>query len=170
MSGGASAALRDARDQRCDAPAADTAPPPADTAALAASIRRHRRSGWTVERMGAFLRRLEEAGEVREACGAIGLSARSAYKLRARNAAFARGWAAALARHEARERRALAAAFQLAADEAETTAPSGLSDERLRRALAHADDVLARRSRQAGGNFGRRDGEMGAFGVNEVGT
>ena len=53
-------------------------------------------TGWTPERKVHFLDRLSVHGNARAACRAVGLSAEAAYKLRRRDAQFARGWAAAL--------------------------------------------------------------------------
>ena len=53
-------------------------------------------TGWTLERKVHFLDRLSVHGNARAACRAVGLSAEAAYKLRRRDAQFARGWAAAL--------------------------------------------------------------------------
>lgn len=106
--------------------------------------------------MVAFLQRLEAAGEVRAACAAVGLSARSAYKLRDRNPAFARGWAAALGWREARERRAVATACAFDEDAFDAAAPPALSNRELCRALGHVDDVLARRTRQRPANLRQR--------------
>ena len=52
--------------------------------------------GWTPERRALFLERLAAHGNVRAACRTVGLSAESAYRLRRRDAPFARGWAAAV--------------------------------------------------------------------------
>jgi len=52
--------------------------------------------GWTPGRKARFLDRLAVHGNVREACRCVGLSAEAAYRLRRRDAMFARGWAAAL--------------------------------------------------------------------------
>jgi hypothetical protein len=50
---------------------------------------RNRRSGWTAERQRLFIETLAETGCVSEACAVVGLSARSAYKLRHRPGAEA---------------------------------------------------------------------------------
>lgn len=55
-----------------------------------------RHDGWTPERRTQFLHELAASGNVRSACSHVGLSAEAAYKLRRRDALFARGWAAAL--------------------------------------------------------------------------
>jgi len=52
--------------------------------------------GWTPERMALFLEHLSHKGNVRAACARVGLSREAAYRLRRRDARFARGWAAAL--------------------------------------------------------------------------
>jgi len=52
--------------------------------------------GWTRERMTRFLDHLAEKGNVRAACGRVGLSRETAYRLRRRDPLFARGWAAAM--------------------------------------------------------------------------
>ena len=59
--------------------------------------RAQRHDGWTPERKARFLDCLAEKGNVRVACGRVGLSQQAAYVLRRRDAQFARGWAAALA-------------------------------------------------------------------------
>lgn len=62
-------------------------------------------SKWTAEVRTKFLDYLARTGNVRRACWLIGVSAEIAYRLRRRDPAFARGWAAAmvLARHEAEQ-------------------------------------------------------------------
>jgi hypothetical protein len=59
---------------------------------------RTRRDGWTVERQADFLGLLAETGSVIGACEAVGMSRKSAYRLRARPGAesFAAAWDAAL--------------------------------------------------------------------------
>jgi hypothetical protein len=59
---------------------------------------RSRRDGWTVKRQTDFLGMLAETGSVLGACEAIGISRKSAYRLRARPGAesFAAAWDAAL--------------------------------------------------------------------------
>ena len=52
--------------------------------------------GWTAERRVLFLDRLAVHGNARAACRAVGLSAESAYRLRRRDADFARAWDAAV--------------------------------------------------------------------------
>ena len=53
-------------------------------------------AGWSAERQRVFLSHLAETGSVHLACQAARLSARGAYRLRTRSAAFARGWDVAL--------------------------------------------------------------------------
>jgi hypothetical protein len=53
---------------------------------------RNRLSGWSARRQIAFIETLAETGSVHSAAAAAGLSARSAYQLRVRSAAFARAW------------------------------------------------------------------------------
>src|SRR6478735_580550 len=55
-----------------------------------------RRRGWSPERKLRFLDRLAQCGNVRAACGAVGMTREAAYLLRRRDALFARGWSAAL--------------------------------------------------------------------------
>jgi hypothetical protein len=59
---------------------------------------RTRRDGWTVERQADFLGLLAETGSVIGACEAVGMSRKSAYRLRALPGAesFAAAWDAAL--------------------------------------------------------------------------
>ena len=59
---------------------------------------RTRRDGWTVERQADFLGLLAETGSVIGACEAVGISRKSAYRLRALPGAesFAAAWDAAL--------------------------------------------------------------------------
>ena len=59
---------------------------------------RTRRDGWTVERQADFLGMLAETGSVIGACEAVGISRKSAYRLRALPGAgsFAAAWDAAL--------------------------------------------------------------------------
>jgi len=58
---------------------------------------RVRHDGWTGERQQGFVAALKTAGNVRDACRAVGLSNTSAYRLRRRDRQFAREWDAALA-------------------------------------------------------------------------
>ena len=81
-----------------DPPASDAAPAgdppvaamPFDGVALEDS--RKRLAGWSAERQRLFLCTLAETGSVHLACAAARLSARSAYRLRARSPAFAAAW------------------------------------------------------------------------------
>ena len=80
-----------------------------DSPALATNLedsffetRRLRHDGWDGPAMAVFCRTLAETGVVTEACRACGMSAKSAYALRHRNAVFARAWEVALSM--ARER------------------------------------------------------------------
>ena len=59
---------------------------------------RTRRDGWTVERQADFLGMLAETGSVIGACEAVGMSRKSAYRLRSLPGAesFAAAWDAAL--------------------------------------------------------------------------
>jgi len=74
-------------------PAPDDAPveaTPFDGVALEDS--RKRLAGWSADRQRLFLCNLAETGSVHLACAAARLSARSAYRLRARSPAFAAAW------------------------------------------------------------------------------
>jgi hypothetical protein len=53
---------------------------------------RNRLAGWSARRQIAFIETLAETGSVHSAAAAARLSARSAYQLRVRSAAFARAW------------------------------------------------------------------------------
>lgn len=55
-----------------------------------------RHDGWTPERKLQFLDYLANEGSVRAACARVGMSREAAYRLRRRDALFARGWNAAL--------------------------------------------------------------------------
>lgn len=55
-----------------------------------------RHDGWTPERRARFLDHLAAHGDVRAACGRAGMSREAAYRLRRRDALFARAWAAGL--------------------------------------------------------------------------
>src|SRR6187549_3736284 len=55
-----------------------------------------RHDGWTAARKAHFLDALAGEGNVRAACARVGLSREAAYRLRRRDALFARAWAAAL--------------------------------------------------------------------------
>lgn len=59
---------------------------------------RQRHDGWTAIRTRSFLRALSETGCVRDACARAGISNVSAYRMRKRDAAFARAWERALDR------------------------------------------------------------------------
>jgi hypothetical protein len=54
-----------------------------------------RHDGWTPARKVQFLEALAADGNVRAACARVGLSREAAYRLRRRDALFARAWAAA---------------------------------------------------------------------------
>jgi hypothetical protein len=74
-----------------EAPAAPPIPAtPFDGVVLEDS--RKRLAGWSAERQRLFLCNLAETGSVHLACAAARLSARSAYRLRARSPAFAAAW------------------------------------------------------------------------------
>mgnify|MGYP006189706035 CR=1 FL=1 len=66
------------------------APMPFDGVELPDS--RKRLAGWSAARQRLFLETLAETGSVHLACTAARLSARSAYRLRARSPAFAAAW------------------------------------------------------------------------------
>lgn len=66
----------------------DTLNPPTSTV---------RHDGWTPRRKALFLDHLANHGDVRAACRAAGMSREAAYRLRRRDAVFARAWAAGLA-------------------------------------------------------------------------
>lgn len=71
------------------------APPPAgDPLDFAPAPVRHRHDGWTAERQRAFIAALAETGCVSEACAEVGITPRSAYRLRehASAAAFRTAW------------------------------------------------------------------------------
>lgn len=57
-----------------------------------------RHDGWTDERKARFLDSLATKGNVRLACRKVNLSPEAAYRLKRRDPAFARAWAAALVR------------------------------------------------------------------------
>jgi hypothetical protein len=61
-------------------------------------MQRRRHDGWTPERQLAFVRMLSVTGQVSEACRAVGMSRKSAYKLldRKGSESFAAAWASAL--------------------------------------------------------------------------
>jgi hypothetical protein len=52
--------------------------------------------GWTRHKKAVFLDHLAQHGNVRAACARVGLSREAAYRLRRRDADFARGWGAAM--------------------------------------------------------------------------
>jgi len=92
---------------RATVPPAEPEPTPSDTApgthdAVAGydpvALHRQRHDGWTAERQRAFLIALAETGCISEACRLAGITARSAYRLRAHRlgARFAEAWDAAL--------------------------------------------------------------------------
>ena len=55
-----------------------------------------RRDGWTPQRRQRFLELLAAGFDVRRACAGVGMSRQTAYALRRREPAFARGWDDAL--------------------------------------------------------------------------
>ena len=76
-----------------DAEAPDEAPVPATPFdGIPLDDSRKRLAGWSAERQRLFLCALAETGSVHLAAAAARLSARSAYRLRARSPAFAAGW------------------------------------------------------------------------------
>ncbi|MBX9731394.1 MAG: hypothetical protein K2X59_08705 [Sphingomonas sp.] len=83
-----------------DAPPATAAADPDTAAPLAAEPldgialpdSRKRLTGWSAQRQRLFLDTLAETGSVHIAASGAGLSARSAYRLRARSPAFAAAW------------------------------------------------------------------------------
>lgn len=76
--------------------AADIVPPPVPDFETAPT--RKCNAGWTAERQRKFIEHLALTGHVGEACAFVGISSRSAYRLRARPGAesFVRAWDAAL--------------------------------------------------------------------------
>lgn len=62
------------------------------------TTRRARRDGWTTARRQAFLDLLRDGLDVRRAAARVGMSRRSAYHLRTRDAEFADAWDDALRR------------------------------------------------------------------------
>jgi len=58
--------------------------------------RKYSGRGWTPQLKACFLDHLAGKGSVRAACARVGISPEAAYRLRRRDALFARGWAAAL--------------------------------------------------------------------------
>ena len=86
-------------------PAAELDPVPEPAAPAFEPIPRKRRhDGWTAERQRAFIAALAETGCVSEACAEVGITPRSAYRLRehAKAQAFAEAWDHALAMASAR--------------------------------------------------------------------
>ncbi|WP_174284672.1 hypothetical protein [Sphingomonas bacterium] len=75
-------------------------PIPDPSAQPLAASRRH--DGWTIGRQAQFLAHLSQFGGVAAAAKAVGISAKSAYRLRHRSAAFATAWDAALDEGRAR--------------------------------------------------------------------
>lgn len=67
-----------------------------------------RHDGWTPARQTQFLDHLAHDGSVRAACARVGMSREAAYRLRRREALFARGWDAALVQARAVSAEALA--------------------------------------------------------------
>lgn len=61
-------------------------------------MQRRRHDGWTPERQRAFIEMLSVTGQIAEACRAVGISRKSAYKLldRPGSESFAAAWGAAL--------------------------------------------------------------------------
>jgi len=68
--------------------------PPAPCDFAPVPLRRVRSGGWTAERQREFIKALAETGCVSEACAEVGITARSAYRLRQRPEAdaFRRAW------------------------------------------------------------------------------
>lgn len=64
-----------------------------DTLSIVPTVRH---DGWTEARKVQFLEHLAGHGDVRAACSVVGMSREAAYKLRRRDALFARAWSAAL--------------------------------------------------------------------------
>lgn len=64
-----------------------------DTGSIAPAVRH---DGWTDQRKAHFLEHLAGHGNVRAACARVAMSHEAAYRLRRRDALFARAWAAAL--------------------------------------------------------------------------
>jgi hypothetical protein len=75
-----------------DAPATDSADP--DPLAFDPATMRARHDGWTASRQRAFIAALAETGCVSEACAEVGITPRSAYRLREHSAAasFRSAW------------------------------------------------------------------------------
>ena len=94
-------AKRTRSTSRDNGPVTELLPPePPDTTAITATPfdgipledSRKRLAGWSAERQRLFLSNLAETGSVHLACAAARLTARSAYRLRARSPAFAAAW------------------------------------------------------------------------------
>ena len=86
-----SPAVSDGEEPAADAPAEPPiAAMPFDGVPLEDS--RKRWAGWSAERQRLFLLNLAETGSVHLACAAARLTARSAYRLRARSPGFAAAW------------------------------------------------------------------------------
>jgi hypothetical protein len=102
--------------------------------------RKPRRDGWTAERRQAFLDHLAAGRDVGRACALVGMSRQNAYKLRTRDAGFARGW------DEARR----------AARDGAEAAFLALLPENLRRAVSEASRPCHLRS--PAGRAPREDG------------
>ncbi len=84
-----------AAETAADFPYADPLlPMPFDGVALPDT--RKRLAGWSADRQRLFLNTLAETGSIHLASSAARLSARSAYRLRARSIAFAAGWDSAI--------------------------------------------------------------------------
>jgi hypothetical protein len=64
---------------------------------IEAALPPHPTSKWTAAVQARFLEHLSRKGNVRAACLLVGASAETAYRLRRRDPAFARGWDAAIA-------------------------------------------------------------------------
>lgn len=77
-------------DIAVDNPTASGTAEPFDGIALPDS--RNRRAGWSADRQRLFLTSLAETGSVHVSAAAARISARSAYRLRARSPAFAAAW------------------------------------------------------------------------------
>ncbi len=77
-----------------ETPPPEPRPTERDPLAFAPASVRHRHDGWTAGRQRAFIAALAETGCVSEACAEVGITARSAYRLRERpaGAAFRFAW------------------------------------------------------------------------------
>ena len=85
--------------------------------------RKPRTDGWTSLRRRAFLKLLRDGLDVRRATARVGMSRRSAYHVRKRDAAFAREWDAALRAARALEQSRLIALLVERAPWARTAFP-----------------------------------------------